>query len=90
VGLPKTTGIFVTRVNNEMEVSVMEEANELMRKPFLNEKEVSVLTGRALSSLRNDRHQRRGIPYLKVCQRSIRYRLKDVIEFMERRRITFD
>ncbi len=64
--------------------------NELIQKPFLNEVEVSALTGRALSTLRNDRHLRRGIPYLKVSKRSIRYRLPDVLNFMEARPIRFD
>jgi len=39
--------------------------------------------------LRNDRHLRRGIPYLKVSTRSVRYKTEDVIAFMERQRISF-
>lgn len=66
------------------------EFNELMSKPYLNEKEVAALTGRALSTLRNERFMRRGIPYAVVGQRSIRYRLTDVIKYMEKTRITFD
>lgn len=62
----------------------------IMTKPYLNEKEVSALTGRALSTLRNERHMRRGIPYHVVGERSIRYRLTDVIQTMEKTRITFD
>lgn len=65
-------------------------ANELLNKPFLNEFEVSAITGRAVSTLRNDRFLRRGIPYLKVSKRSIRYRTPDVMNFMEARPITFD
>lgn len=61
-----------------------------LKKIYLNEKETSKFTGRALSSLRNDRHLRRGIPYLKVGPRTIRYKLQDVIEFMERNRVTFE
>ncbi|OPY88820.1 MAG: hypothetical protein A4E71_00216 [Smithella sp. PtaU1.Bin162] len=65
-------------------------ANELLNKPFLNEFEVSAITGRAVSTLRNDRHLRRGLPYLKVSKRSIRYRTPDVMNFMEARLITFN
>ena len=65
-------------------------ANDLLKKPFLNEFEVAVITGRAVSTLRNDRHLRRGLPYLKVSQRSIRYRTPDVMNFMEARPITFE
>ena len=74
-----------TRMRNETEPG-----NELMKKPFLKEKEVSTLTGRAVSTLRNERHLRRGIPYLKVSERSVRYRLSDVLTFMQKRLITFN
>ena len=53
---------------------------------YINEKEVSEITGRALPTLRNDRHNRRGIPYCKIG-RSVRYALVDVIAFMEARKI---
>ena len=49
---------------------------------YLNEKQVKDITGRALSSLRNDRNKRQGIPYVKVG-RSVRYNQEDVISFME-------
>ena len=64
--------------------------NELLTKPFLNEAEVAAITGRALATLRNDRFLRRGIPYLKVSGRSIRYKTQNVLAFMEARPITFD
>lgn len=66
------------------------EINELMKKPYLNEIEVAALTGRAVSSLRNERHLRRGIPYLVISQRSIRYKLEDILVYMEKQRICFD
>jgi len=66
------------------------EINELLKKPYLNETEVAAITGRALSTLRNERHLRRGFPYLKVSKRSIRYKTEDVLACMEARRINFD
>jgi len=63
---------------------------ELLKKPYLTEFEVAAITGRAVSSLRNERHLRRGLPYLKVSKRTIRYKNQDVIDFMEGRRITFN
>jgi hypothetical protein len=42
------------------------EFNELMKKPYLTEKEVAAITGRAWSTLRNERFMRRGLPYYKV------------------------
>lgn len=63
---------------------------ELLKKPYLNEMEVAAITGRAVSTLRNERHLRRGVPYLKVSKRTIRYKLQDVLSFMEGQRITFD
>jgi hypothetical protein len=53
---------------------------------YITEKEVSRITGRALPTLRNDRHHRRGIPYIKMG-RSVRYCLDDVIDYMEARKI---
>ena len=63
---------------------------ELLEKKYLNEREVAAITGRALSTLRNERFMRRGLPYYKVGGRSIRYKTEDVIAYMEGRRITFD
>ncbi len=56
---------------------------------WLNEKEVSKMTGRAEQTLRNDRTKRQGIPYCKIG-RSVRYRIEDVIFFMDANRITFN
>ena len=66
------------------------ELNELLKKPYLNEQEVAAITGRALSTLRNDRFLRRGLPYLKVSKRSIRYRTPDVMNFMEACPVKFE
>ncbi|MCK9390678.1 MAG: helix-turn-helix domain-containing protein [Syntrophales bacterium] len=54
---------------------------------YITEKEVSVITQRALSTLRNDRFKGRGIAYCKIG-RSVRYSRRDVIDFMETRKIT--
>ena len=53
---------------------------------YLTEKEVSRITGLALSTLRNTRFQCRGLPYVKIG-RSVRYNLKDVIGYMESRKV---
>ena len=53
---------------------------------YVNENQVSKITGRAVQSLRNDRFLKKGIPYIKVG-RSVRYDLRDVIDFMESHRI---
>ena len=57
-----------------------------MQKQYLTEREVSRLTGRALSTLRNDRQTGNGFPYVK-WGRFVRYRKQDVIEFMESRKV---
>ena len=54
---------------------------------FLTETQVSEITKIALPTLRNQRFRCMGIPYYKVG-RSVRYRLKDVLQFMESRRIS--
>ncbi len=54
---------------------------------YLTEKQVAEITGFALSTLRNNRFLQRGIPYVKVGK-SVRYKLGDVIAFMDRILIT--
>ena len=56
------------------------------QKKYITEKEVSEITSRALSTLRNERFLGKGIPYIKIGK-SVRYKLDDVIEYMESRRI---
>jgi hypothetical protein len=63
---------------------------ELLKKPYQNEFETAAVTGKAVSTLRNERHLRRGLPYLKIGKRSIRYKTADVLAYMEARRISFD
>ena len=53
---------------------------------YLKEEEVSNLTGIALSTLRNNRHMGRGIPYRKIS-RSVMYSLQEVVDFMEAHKI---
>jgi hypothetical protein len=60
-----------------------------INRMYISEKEVSLLTGRALSTLRNDRFHRKGLPYVKIS-RSVRYSYDDVITFMENRKIKTD
>ena len=57
---------------------------------YLTETQVSDLTGFALSTLRNWRFERRGIPYLRIGKRSIRYLYDDVVAFMETNQITME
>ena len=54
---------------------------------YLTEQEVSMITHMALSTLRNDRFNGRGISYCKVG-RSVRYNLNDVVDYMESRKIS--
>jgi hypothetical protein len=56
---------------------------------YLTEREVAKIIRMALSTLRNDRCLRRGIPYVKLG-RSIRYNLNDVVSYMEARKIVFE
>ena len=58
-----------------------------MKEKWIDEKEVSEITGRALPTLRNDRTRGQGIPYSKIG-RSVRYLYADVIEFMRARKVT--
>jgi hypothetical protein len=53
---------------------------------YLTEQATAEITGFAVQTLRNHRHESKGIPYLKI-NRSIRYRPVDVTEYMEKTRI---
>jgi hypothetical protein len=57
------------------------------RVKYLNEKETSNITGLALSTLRNHRHQGVGLPYSKVG-RAVRYSFQDIIDYFEGHKIT--
>ena len=55
-------------------------------KKFINENQVSGITGLSVPTLRNWRFQGKGIPYVKAG-RSVRYQYQDVIAYMEARRV---
>jgi hypothetical protein len=56
---------------------------------FVDDKEVAKITGRAVQTLRNDRFRGQGIPYSKIG-RLCRYKISDVLEFCESKRIETD
>jgi hypothetical protein len=53
---------------------------------YVSEKETADITYMALQTLRNHRHEGRGIPYIKL-RRSVRYALSDIHEYMLKHRI---
>jgi len=53
---------------------------------WVSEKTVRGITGLGLQTLRNQRHNGIGIPYSKIGK-SVRYRVSDVIQFMEDRKV---
>ncbi len=59
---------------------------DLKSQRYLTEQEVAALTGRAVQTLRNDRHNRRGFPYRKFGK-SVRYFLPEILAIMESHRI---
>ena len=62
---------------------------KLEEKLLVDEKEASEITGRPLPSLRNDRHNRRGLPYVKFG-RAVRYALDDIQRYIEDHKIKFN
>lgn len=53
---------------------------------YLTDVQVAKLTGRGLSTIRNDRFYGRGFPYIKF-NRTVRYRLSDVHAYMEAHKV---
>ena len=60
--------------------------NSSMKLQVVDEKEAAQMMKRAIQTLRNDRHLRRGCPYLKIGK-SVRYLLSDINEFLLNGRI---
>lgn len=58
------------------------EDQQVTIKEYLNEHEVSEITGISVSSLRSNRFQMKGLPYLKIG-RSVRYRLSDIYDYLD-------
>jgi len=79
--------VLETRTH-EKEVNLMQTSSALNPSDdrWLNDREVSKLTGKSLSSLRNARCRNEGIPYYKDGRR-IAYKLADVLDYMEGRRV---
>lgn len=65
----------------------MNQAKKEAWEKYLTEKQVSEMTGLALSTLRNWRVLGRGPVYVKPGGTCVRYRLSDVQAFMESRRV---
>lgn len=53
---------------------------------LLDEKQTSSTIKRAVQTLRNDRHNNRGLPYIKIG-RSVRYSLEDIEKYIAARKI---
>jgi len=60
--------------------------SDLKSQRYITEQEVSALTGRAVQTLRNDRHKGCGFPYRKIGK-SVRYYLPEILAIMESHRI---
>ena len=58
----------------------------LSREQAVDENLASKILGRAIQTLRNDRHGRRGCPYIKIS-RSVRYRVGDLLDYLEKNRV---
>jgi hypothetical protein len=53
---------------------------------LVTEFEAAEILGRAVQTLRNDRHLRQGPPYIKIG-RSVRYQVSDLLNYIENHRI---
>lgn len=61
-------------------------SNDSTLRRFIDEKELSIITGFALPTIRKWRHERRGPKYSKIF-RMIRYDYNEVMKFMDDHRI---
>ncbi len=81
-----------TKIERDIAPHIIEPENQPNQKKqyseYLTEKQVSEITGFALSTLRNHRFVRKGIEYLKIGK-SIRYSYETVKKYMEENRIKY-
>jgi hypothetical protein len=59
---------------------------DLQKTCYVTEQEISVIIGRAVQSLRNDRYMGRGFPFHKIGK-SVRYFLPEILAIMESYRV---
>jgi len=52
----------------------------------VDERQAAAILGKAVQTLRNDRHRRRGVPYVKMG-RSVRYLMADLMDYLQKHRI---
>ena len=71
---------------NENEVAEIPDDGDRLIPKYVSEVVVADIVDQGVSTLRNNRHLGRGIPYVKIG-RSIRYDLNDVYEYMKKRKI---
>lgn len=64
-------------------------SNENKAKRFINEKELSIITGIALPTLRRWRHERKGPSYIKIS-RMVRYDYEISMKFMDGHKIDLE
>ena len=57
-----------------------------MESPYLKEKKTAEMLNCAVQTLRNHRHQRRGLPYTKHG-RSVLYNLDDIRQYLAARKV---
>ena len=62
---------------------------EQIEQKYINEKQVSALTGISVATLQNHRFYRVGLPYIKL-DRSVRYSLEEVHRYMQAHAINPD
>lgn len=58
----------------------------LIENHVVNENQAAKIIGRAVQTLRNDRHLRQGPPYIKLG-RSVRYKVGDLLDYIESHRV---
>ena len=58
----------------------------LVENQVVDERKAAEILGRAIQTLRNDRHLRKGPAYIKMG-RSIRYQVSDLLDYIEKNRI---
>jgi len=71
--------------SNEL-IKAMEKSGKIL----FSERDLAQFGFKQASSLRNDRYNNRGLPYVRVGKRNIRYLRSDIVKFLSENRVVPD
>jgi hypothetical protein len=67
----------------------VKDQSEISFAQLVDDRVAAKILGRAVQTLRNDRHLQKGVPYIRLG-RSVRYRIGDLLSYINEHRIDLE